>query len=161
MAGGWGCQGAMTGRRTMQGYGRRAGVPTSHPPLSRSTGASLGTLRPSVRSCRAGPPPSTCPSSTTKTATMAMASLKRRASLTQKTRLVRNVQIFNAIFCTACEEGQGICAHLLVVVSVILIFLTMPFSLCLVVKVVQVGPWCCDGNRLSKFPAFIALRTSH
>ena len=30
------------------------------------------------------------------------------------------------------------CAHLLVVVSVLLIFLTMPFSLCLVVKVVQV-----------------------
>jgi len=37
----------------------------------------------------------------------------------------------------ACEEGQGVCAHLLVVVSVLLIFLTMPFSLCLVVKVVQ------------------------
>ena len=40
--------------------------------------------------------------------------------------------------CSACEEGQGVCAHLLVVVSVLLIFLTMPFSLCLVVKVVQV-----------------------
>ena len=37
----------------------------------------------------------------------------------------------------ACEEGQGICAHLLVVVSIILIFVTLPFSLCFAVKVVQ------------------------
>ena len=57
----------------------------------------------------------------------------------------------------ACEEGQvdsgslpdpymsiclsisqGICAHALVVISVLLIFMTLPFSLCLSVKVVQV-----------------------
>merc|ERR1719397_495685 len=37
----------------------------------------------------------------------------------------------------ACEEGQGICAHALVVISVLLIFMTLPFSLCLSVKVVQ------------------------
>ena len=30
------------------------------------------------------------------------------------------------------------CAHLMVVISVLLIFATLPFSLCLVVKVVQV-----------------------
>ena len=39
---------------------------------------------------------------------------------------------------TACEEGQGMCAHMLIVISIILIFLTFPFSLCCVVKVVQV-----------------------
>ena len=39
---------------------------------------------------------------------------------------------------TACEEGQGVCAYLMVVISVVLIFATFPFSLCLVVKVVQV-----------------------
>jgi len=37
----------------------------------------------------------------------------------------------------ACEEGQGMCAHMLIVISIILIFLTFPFSLCCVVKVVQ------------------------
>ena len=40
----------------------------------------------------------------------------------------------------ACEEGQGICAHLLIVISIVFIFLTLPFSLCCVVKVVQVRP---------------------
>jgi len=37
----------------------------------------------------------------------------------------------------ACEEGQGICAHLLIVLSIVIIFLTFPLSLCCVVKVVQ------------------------
>jgi len=37
----------------------------------------------------------------------------------------------------ACEEGQGICAHLMVICSVLLIFVTLPFSLLFVVKVVQ------------------------
>ena len=39
----------------------------------------------------------------------------------------------------ACEEGQGICAHLMVVCSILLIIITLPFSLMFVVKVVQVG----------------------
>jgi len=38
----------------------------------------------------------------------------------------------------ACEEGQGICAHLLIVGSILLIIVTFPLSLCFVVKVVQV-----------------------
>ena len=38
----------------------------------------------------------------------------------------------------ACEEGQGVCAHLMVIGSILLIFVTMPFSLLFVVKVVQV-----------------------
>ena len=37
----------------------------------------------------------------------------------------------------ACEEGQGICAHLMVVCSILLILVTLPFSLVFVVKVVQ------------------------
>jgi len=37
----------------------------------------------------------------------------------------------------ACEEGQGICAHLLIVGSILLIIVTFPLSLCFVVKVVQ------------------------
>ena len=38
----------------------------------------------------------------------------------------------------ACEEGQGMCAHMLIVISIVLIFLTFPLSLCCVIKVVQV-----------------------
>ena len=41
------------------------------------------------------------------------------------------------MLCAACEEGQGICAHLLVIFSLLLIFATLPLSLCFVVKVVQ------------------------
>jgi len=37
----------------------------------------------------------------------------------------------------ACEEGQGICAHLMVIGSILLIIVTLPFSLVFVVKVVQ------------------------
>ena len=44
----------------------------------------------------------------------------------------------NVVTPSACEEGQGICAHAIVVISVLLIFMTLPFSLCLSVKVVQV-----------------------
>jgi len=36
-----------------------------------------------------------------------------------------------------CEEGPGICAHLLTIFSVLIIIVTLPFSLCLVVQVVQ------------------------
>ena len=38
----------------------------------------------------------------------------------------------------ACEEGQGVCAHLMVIGSILLILVTLPFSLMFVVKVVQV-----------------------
>jgi len=37
----------------------------------------------------------------------------------------------------ACEEGQGVCAHLMVIGSILLIVATLPFSLVFVVKVVQ------------------------
>ena len=40
---------------------------------------------------------------------------------------------------SACEEGQGWCAHMLIVISIVLIFLTFPLSLCCVIKVVQVS----------------------
>ena len=42
-------------------------------------------------------------------------------------------------FVLACEEGQGICAHLMVIGSILLIIVTLPFSLVFVVKVVQGG----------------------
>ena len=38
----------------------------------------------------------------------------------------------------ACEEGPGICSHLLTLISLLLILITLPFSLCCVVQVVQV-----------------------
>merc|ERR1719402_816449 len=37
----------------------------------------------------------------------------------------------------SCDEGPGICAHLLTLCSVLIIFATLPVSLCMVVKVVQ------------------------
>ena len=37
----------------------------------------------------------------------------------------------------ACEEAQGLCANLLVAVSLLLVFATLPLSLCFVIKVVQ------------------------
>ena len=37
-----------------------------------------------------------------------------------------------------CEEGPGICAHLLTAVSLLLVVVSLPLSLLLVVKVVQV-----------------------
>ena len=43
----------------------------------------------------------------------------------------------------ACEEGQGVCAHLMVIGSILLILVTMPFSLVFVVKVVQVMTHSC------------------
>ena len=38
-----------------------------------------------------------------------------------------------------CDEGPGVCSVILTLVSVILVFVTLPFSLLFVVKVVQVG----------------------
>merc|ERR1719242_2052608 len=37
----------------------------------------------------------------------------------------------------ACEEGPGICSHLLTLISLLIILVTLPFSLLMVVKVVQ------------------------
>ena len=55
------------------------------------------------------------------------------------------LNLISRFWSPACEEGQGVCAYLMVVISVVLIFATFPFSLCLVVKVVQV---CLDKNKL-------------
>ena len=40
----------------------------------------------------------------------------------------------------ACEEAPDICAVLLTLASVLLVVVTLPFSLCCIVKVVQVVP---------------------
>lgn len=37
----------------------------------------------------------------------------------------------------ACDEGPGLCAHLITFLSILLVFVTIPFSLCFAVKVVQ------------------------
>ena len=41
----------------------------------------------------------------------------------------------------ACEEAQGLCANLLVAVSLLLVFATLPLSLCFVIKVVQASKY--------------------
>ena len=38
-----------------------------------------------------------------------------------------------------CEEGPGICAHLLTIGALFMIVTTLPLSLLFVIKVVQVG----------------------
>ena len=38
---------------------------------------------------------------------------------------------------SACDEGPGLCAHLITFLSILLVFVTIPFSLCFAVKVVQ------------------------
>ena len=43
------------------------------------------------------------------------------------------------IISDACDEAPSICAQLLIICSVILVVVTLPFSLCLVIKVVQVS----------------------
>ena len=40
-------------------------------------------------------------------------------------------------FISACDEGPGLCAHLITFLSILLVFVTIPFSLCFAVKVVQ------------------------
>ena len=37
-----------------------------------------------------------------------------------------------------CDEAPSVVARLLIIASVILVIVTLPFSLCLVIKVVQV-----------------------
>ena len=41
------------------------------------------------------------------------------------------------MICPVCEEGAGVCATLLTIVSLIIIVASLPFSLFFVVKVVQ------------------------
>ena len=64
-----------------------------------------------------------------------------KKDLNESTEKIGNVQDNVKHNCKehlACEEGQGICAHLMVLGSVLLILVTLPFSLLFVVKVVQV-----------------------
>ena len=49
-----------------------------------------------------------------------------------------NLKDFELINAEGFNEGPGLCSHLLTFVSVLIIFATLPFSLCFVVKVVQV-----------------------
>ena len=42
---------------------------------------------------------------------------------------------------SACEEGPGICSHLISVFSLFLIAASLPLSLFFVIKVVQVSHW--------------------
>ena len=44
-------------------------------------------------------------------------------------------------FVAACDEGPGICAHLLTFFSIVLVFITIPFSLCFAVKVNTFLKW--------------------
>ena len=48
------------------------------------------------------------------------------------------------VFSSVCEEGPGICSLLLTIGSLLLIFASLPLSLYVVVKVVQVGIRCKD-----------------
>ena len=47
--------------------------------------------------------------------------------------------VFYNILLPGCEEAPGLCAHLITLFSLLLIVLTLPFSLFMVVKVVQVS----------------------
>ena len=47
--------------------------------------------------------------------------------------------VFHTILLAGCEEAPGLCAHLITLFSLLLIVLTLPFSLFMVVKVVQVS----------------------
>ena len=48
----------------------------------------------------------------------------------------RNNRIYK-IFCSACEEGPGLCALAMTVLSLFFIIITLPLSMLFVVKVVQ------------------------
>ena len=82
-------------------------------------------------------------------------------SVTQEEELISNSadkigespRFITCFMCPACEEGQGVCAYFMVLISVLLIFVTMPFSLLLVVKVVQVRSSCntCNWELLDLF----------
>ena len=44
-----------------------------------------------------------------------------------------------ASFFAACDEGPGLCAHLITFLSILLVFVTIPFSLCFAVKVSEIN----------------------
>ena len=50
-----------------------------------------------------------------------------------------NIAIFIKIPISACDEGPGLCALLITLLSCLLIIVSLPLSLCCVIKVVQVG----------------------
>ena len=53
-------------------------------------------------------------------------------------RFVEQIVIYFLCLESVCEEGPGICSHLLTLISLLIILITLPFSLCCVVQVVQV-----------------------
>lgn len=60
-----------------------------------------------------------------------------------------------------CEEGPGICSHLLTLISLLIILITLPFSLCCVVQVVQVrGDTWSEEIRFRKFLRKVLFNTS-
>lgn len=59
----------------------------------------------------------------------------------------------------ACEEAQGLCANLLVAVSLLLVFATLPLSLCFVIKVVQADINFSDLLEMSLF-TMLGVRAS-
>ena len=48
---------------------------------------------------------------------------------------------YTVLYCVPgpCDEAPSVCARLLILSSVLLVLLTLPFSLCCVIKVVQVS----------------------
>ena len=78
----------------------------------------------------------------------------RRASMYQvtsqkeedKSNVYFHLQISNIkqsinLLLDACDEAPSICAQLLIISSIILVVVTLPFSLCLVIKVVHCWYW--------------------
>ena len=59
------------------------------------------------------------------------------------TALYYTVLYCTVLHCTVllgpCDEAPSVCARLLILSSVLLVLLTLPFSLCCVIKVVQVS----------------------
>ena len=73
-----------------------------------------------------------------------MCSLNPKAFANQKT-----FGIMKTFICSVCDEGPGICAHLMTMISILLIMATLPFSLLMAVKVVQVcHPRCWSNTRI-------------
>ena len=65
-------------------------------------------------------------------------------------RLLTNHAVQKTSLAGVCEEGPGFCAHLLTLISVVIILVTLPFSLCCVVQVsVAVVPIFSDALCIS------------
>ena len=60
----------------------------------------------------------------------------------------------------ACEEAQGLCANLLVAVSLLLVFATLPLSLCFVIKVVQASKYFHYPLSNIALSSFLGIRAS-